>query len=107
MVCLKILNRVLLNYSLGGLCHFPAGGYTHAALETVWNRLHTFFHKKLIYEKLVLGQPETFGTQASKVKKLLVFFFILSIKISKTQQLILIKTCSEKNIFVIQTLTVK
>ena len=35
IVCLKNSNRALLNYSLGGLCHFPAGGYTHAALETV------------------------------------------------------------------------
>ena len=29
------VNTTLLNYSLGGLCHFPAGRYTHAALETV------------------------------------------------------------------------
>ena len=39
MVCLKDFNRALLNYSLGGLFHFPAGGYTPAALETVQNRL--------------------------------------------------------------------
>ena len=37
-----------------------------------------FFHKRLIYKKLILGWPnclETFSTQATKVKKLLDFFF--------------------------------
>ena len=31
----KKCNKAPLNYSLGGLCRFPSGGYTHAALETV------------------------------------------------------------------------
>ena len=31
----KKIFRPLLNYSLGGLCHFAASGYTHAASETV------------------------------------------------------------------------
>ena len=32
-------NRDPLNYSLGALCRFPSGGYTHAALGTVYNQL--------------------------------------------------------------------
>ena len=39
--------------------------------------LHTFFHKKLDYKRLVLGWPnceKTFSTQATKVKKHLSFF---------------------------------
>ena len=27
-----------LKCSLGALCRFPGGGYTHGALETVWNQ---------------------------------------------------------------------
>ena len=29
------INKAPLNYSLEALFHFPVGGYTHAALETV------------------------------------------------------------------------
>ena len=35
------------------------------------------YYKKLIYEKLVLGRPnwqETFSTQTTEVKKLIIFF---------------------------------
>ena len=35
----KKFNRATLNYSLEALCHFPGGGYTHTALETVQNEL--------------------------------------------------------------------
>ena len=35
----KTFNRAQLKYSLGALCRFPGGGYTRAALETVYNQL--------------------------------------------------------------------
>ena len=39
---------------------------------------HFFSYKKLIYKKLILGRPnryETFSTQATEVKKLIIFLF--------------------------------
>ena len=35
----KKFNRASLNYFLEALFRLPSGGYTHAALETVWNQL--------------------------------------------------------------------
>ena len=35
----KKFNRAQLKYSLRALCGFPGGGYTHAALATVYNQL--------------------------------------------------------------------
>ena len=34
----KKCNGAPLNYSLRGLCRFPGGGYTPAALEAVYNQ---------------------------------------------------------------------
>ena len=52
--------------------------HSHKILMCFVN-LYTFFDKKLLYEKLVLGQPnglETFSTQATGVKKLFRFSFV-------------------------------
>ena len=49
---------------------------THQYVK-VSRSMHTFFYKKRTYKKPVLGQPnrqETFSTQATEVKKLMIIF---------------------------------
>ena len=74
-----------------------------------FGHIHTFFMRNSFTRNLYWDRKIAEKLSVLKLQRLRNFrlFFVFSIIILKTQQLILIKTCSEKNYFVVQTLTVK
>ena len=55
-----------LNYSLEALCRFPGGGYTHAALKTIYNQLTV---RQVFKTMAILRKLELLYTSSSDLRQ--------------------------------------